>query len=132
MGKHVTSNIAWACNQRNTQDSVFSLAQMTLCCTPLSNFWHFVEPNSRCMSIDILKIHLLNHLKLRLVWQKVGIYVTSCHTKSECAFSHLLKHRTLFQAITVYPRFNPCPSNKCPPPFQAPPPIFFSKRKLTK
>jgi len=44
-GKNVMSNIACARCQRYTNDSVFWLAQMTLCIVTSRNFPPFVEPN---------------------------------------------------------------------------------------
>jgi len=43
-GKHVTSDIACAHSQQNTNDSVFQLAVMTLC-VMTCNFLSFADPN---------------------------------------------------------------------------------------
>ena len=50
-GKHVTSNIASARSQRYTTDSVFRLAQTTLCVMTIRNFPPFVGASDVISSV---------------------------------------------------------------------------------
>jgi len=44
--KNLTANIACACSQRHTKDSVFWLVHIMLCIMTLLNFPPFVRPNA--------------------------------------------------------------------------------------
>ena len=92
-GKHVWLNIACACSPQNTKDTVFWLAQMTLCITALSNFRHFVKSNifSGGSTNGLLICHLINSLCVNILHSAIPIWGQNlCYTNHntiKCLFN---------------------------------------------